>query len=723
MTKIWLAYSTKLAAGCSMLALSAAATAQNADSDFALEEIVVTAQKREQSLQDVPISVTAISGDRVGSFAAGGEDIRLLSSRIPGLNAESSNGRVAPRFYIRGLGNTDFDLAASQPVSIIMDDVVKENVILKSFPLFDIERVEVLRGPQGTLFGRNTPAGIVKFDTRKPSQETEGYVNASYGSYNTATVEAAAGGALSDKAAVRVSGLYQRRSDYIDNPTTGIDDEFGDFEELAARVQLLLEPSDNFEILANFHVRSYEGTSTLFRTASIDRGTNDLNDRYQRDQYFSDETHGNPQEYDNWGASLKLVYDFANDVTLTSITAYETADGFSLGDISGEFPGGSTQDGLDELDQFTEELRLSGQAGDRVFWQVGFFYFDSDFTVLTDPGTDGIPGAPQITSVRHQNETWALFGQVSYDLTEDTTLTAGLRYTDDEKSLDSTRNTLGIDFSTDLQGDEFSWDLALNHIVDDDLSIYARVARGFRAPTIQGRDLTFFGVPSTADEETIMSYELGFKADLLDGRMRWNGSAYYYDVSGLQLTATGGSGNFISLVNAEEAIGYGIETDVEVLITESFSITSGFAWNFTEINDPNTSVGVCADCTVLDPLNADGFASIDGNRLPNAPEWTFNFVGDYTTPVGDGEMFISADLAVQGPTDIFLYESVEFHVDTTFELGARAGYRWGDGQYEVAAFGRNITGEDNVKGAVDFINNTVFVNEPAIFGVSFGVNF
>ncbi|HKL63103.1 MAG TPA: Plug domain-containing protein, partial [Woeseiaceae bacterium] len=165
-----------LAALIAMPALPGTVLAQD---DSVLEEIVVTAQRREENLQEVPISVTTLSGARFDNLFDTGEDIRALATRVPSLYAESSNGRLAPRFYLRGLGNTDFDLAASQSVSIIMDEVVQENVVLKSFPLFDIERVEVLRGPQGTLFGRNTPAGIVKFDTRKPTAETEGYVDLS----------------------------------------------------------------------------------------------------------------------------------------------------------------------------------------------------------------------------------------------------------------------------------------------------------------------------------------------------------------------------------------------------------------------------------------------------------------------------------------------------------------------------------------------------------------
>jgi iron complex outermembrane recepter protein len=156
-----LTVSCGLAALASALAVAPAAFAQETQ----VGEVIITAQKRSENLQDVPVSVAAISGERLQSIFAAGEDILALSAKTPGLFAESSNGRVAPRFYIRGLGNADFDLAASQPVSIIQDEVVLENVVLKSSPLYDLDHVEVLRGPQGTLFGRNTTAGIVKFDT------------------------------------------------------------------------------------------------------------------------------------------------------------------------------------------------------------------------------------------------------------------------------------------------------------------------------------------------------------------------------------------------------------------------------------------------------------------------------------------------------------------------------------------------------------------------------
>ena len=150
-----------------------------------LEEVVVTAQRRDENIQEVPISITSMSGDRLSARFASGDDIIALSGAAPGLYIESSNGRLQPRFYLRGLGNADFTAAASQPVSMVMDDVPMENVALKAFPLFDVATVEIIRGPQGTLFGRNTTAGIVKIDSRRPTEETEGYISASAGNYGT----------------------------------------------------------------------------------------------------------------------------------------------------------------------------------------------------------------------------------------------------------------------------------------------------------------------------------------------------------------------------------------------------------------------------------------------------------------------------------------------------------------------------------------------------------
>ena len=203
------------AMGALVLACSVAAPAAAQQ----VEIVVVTAERHAENLQDVPESVVTIPPDELRALFSSGDDIRAIAARVPSLYAESSNGRVAPRFYIRGLGNTDFDLAASQPVSIIEDNVVEENAVLKSAPLYDIQSVEVDRGPQGTLFGRNTTAGIVKFTTNKPTDQFEADGSVSFGELDTANVTADIGGAVNDETSVRFSSILQHRDDYINTPS------------------------------------------------------------------------------------------------------------------------------------------------------------------------------------------------------------------------------------------------------------------------------------------------------------------------------------------------------------------------------------------------------------------------------------------------------------------------------------------------------------------------
>ena len=228
-------------------------------------EVTVTAQKRPEDVQEVPISVSTVGSTDYTAISAGGTDVRVLSARVPSLILESSFGRAFPRFYIRGLGNTDFDLNASQPVSMIVDDVVLENPVLKGKPLFDIERTEVLRGPQGTLFGRNTPAGIVKFDSRRPSQKRDGYARVSYGRYNNVDLQGAIGGPLSDTVSARASVLLQSQSDWIDNTFTGQKNALGGQRTWSGRLQLLWKPDDKFSALAKVDGWDLDGTARVFR--------------------------------------------------------------------------------------------------------------------------------------------------------------------------------------------------------------------------------------------------------------------------------------------------------------------------------------------------------------------------------------------------------------------------------------------------------------------------
>ena len=524
----------------------------------------------------------------------------------------------------------------------------------------------------------------------------------------------------------------QQRGDWIDNGFTGETNVLGGFTDIALRGQVLITPTDRLSILGSVQFRDLDGSSTFFRANVLTAGSNELNENYDRGTVFYDAGGGNRAEYEQLGASLNLTYE-GDAVTFTSITSYNTSEGFSRGDIDGGFgaaflpvsgPGfipfpSDTQDSID-LEQITHETRLASNGDGPLTWQVGAFIFDSDFDVTTV----GFTFPPPVT-VNHTNTAWALFGQVGYQLTETLRLTGGLRYTDDEK--DFFVRSVAAPQSVNVQDDQLSWDVSLFADIAEDTSVYAKVANAFRGPTIQGRDVAFFAAPSVAQSETINSYEVGFKTELADRRVRLNGAVFYYTVDDPQFTAVGGAGNLVQLINANQGEAYGFELDSAFQITPNFLVTLGVAYNDTQINDPNLAVGFCAQCTVTDPTTVIGGATralVDGNPFPNAPEFSGDFTARYGLPVGNsGEFFIFTDWTFLGETNFFLYESLEYNAGSRIEGGLRIGYTGGDGQWEIAAFARNITNEDNILGGIDFNNNTAFVNEPRVFGLSFGVNY
>jgi iron complex outermembrane receptor protein len=284
---------------------AAPADAASAAEAGKLQTITVTAQRVVEDVKQVPISVSTLGTEALDVLGASGDDIRSLSGRVPSLNIESSFGRAFPRFYIRGYGNTDFHLNASQPVSLIYDDVVQENPILKGFPIFDTEQVEVMAGPQGTLFGRNTPAGVVKVDSVAPGRVAGGYVNASYGNFHTINLEGAYGMPLGPDWAIRASTQLQHRGDWVAN--TAPDQQTGrleGYDDDALRVQALYKPTATFSALFNVHGRDLHGTARLFRANIIKPGTNDLVDGF--DPYAVSFDGQNRQSLNTSGASAKL---------------------------------------------------------------------------------------------------------------------------------------------------------------------------------------------------------------------------------------------------------------------------------------------------------------------------------------------------------------------------------------------------------------------------------
>ncbi len=725
------------------------AMAQEKTAPTQLETVTVTAERRVESIKDVPNSVSLISGETLDALNSSGQDVRFLSGRVPSLNIESSFGRAFPRFYIRGYGNTDFRLNASQPVSLVYDDVVQENAILKGFPVFDLDRIEVLRGPQGTLFGRNTPAGVVKFDSAKPTKRLEGYGSLSYGTFGTTNLEGAVNVPLGEGVAARFSLQDQRRDNWVKNTyAPGPTQNLEGYRDTAFRAQLLIEPSKDFSALLNLHGRDLAGSSRLFRANIIKPGSNDLVDGFDATKISIDGK--NESKLKNTGANARLRWGFG-ELALYSITGYESLSTFNRGDIDGGYgavfalPSGpgflpfssETADGIPRHQQLTQEFRLESSYAGPLNWQAGLYYFHEDFTMEAFSYDSLFAAGAQngYNRSRQKNDAYGVFGALNYVVTPDFKLRGGLRFTQDKKTFNvEDYNSASFGTIPTLAGlaaagplsakpsdSKVNWDVSGTYALNKDVNLYARAATGFRAASVQGAGA--FNNQSVAAPENNLSVEAGVKADLFDRRARLSFSVFQYTVKDLQLTAVGGSSNSNILLNAKKAEGRGFELDLQALLTDNLMGSLGVGYNGTEIKDPGLAVGVCAACTVTNPKNAAGQALINGNSLPQAPKVTANATLKYTIPTVGGDWYVFTDWAYRSKVNYFLYESVEFTGKALLEGGLRVGRTWGNGKYETALFVRNITDKVQTVGGIDFNNLTGFVNDPRTYGLQFKANF
>jgi len=739
-------------AGAFPMHAAIAQTAQpEAESKGKLETVIVTAQRRSENIKDVPMAITTLKGEKLDVLTAGGQDIRFLSGRSPSLTVESDYGRSFPRFYIRGQGNTDFDLNASQPVGLVVDDIVQESPMLKGFPVFDVDQVEVLRGPQGTLFGRNSPAGVIKFDSAKPViGKTEGYGAAGIGSFGAWNVEGAYNLPISDTMAARISLQSQNRDDRVTNyRPTGATKEFEGYSDNAARVQLLVKPSNNFSALFNVHARDMTGSAMLFRANIMKKGTNELVDGFSYGSYPTDG--GNEQWLKTKGASARLRWDLSG-MTLHSITGYETADFYSRGDVDGGYgcsfcgmpdsgPGVfmpfsvETADLLPNHKQFTQEFRVESTYSGPLQWIGGLFYFNEEMQIDSISFNSFAPGNPQNAAYATQTQdakSYAVFGSLNYTVSDRLKLRGGLRYTNDDKDFTASRfePPQSAHNVRHAKSNNVSGDVSGTYELSKDTNLFARFATGYRAPSMQGRLFGLTDQPSVARAEKATSIEAGIKTELFDRRARLHAAVFKYDVKDKQLTAGSGTVNMNQLINADKVTGQGVELDFQAILADSLRMSIGGSYNDTEIVDDRLFVQTCGNaannaatgCTVTGRGGPfAGTQYLDGNPLPRSPKWQGNFTLRYSRDVGPGELYVYTDWAYRSTYNMFLYTAAEYKAKSLLEGGLRVGYKWDN--YELAAFGRNITNKIQTTAAIDFDNLTGMVTEPRTFGLQLRATF
>jgi iron complex outermembrane receptor protein len=701
-------------------------------------DIIVTASRRAESSKDVPIAVSVISAEKLDVLNSSGLDIRFLSGRTPSLLIESSFGRTFPRFYIRGLGNTDFDPTSAQPVSVVYDDVALENPMLKSFPVFDLASVEVLRGPQGTLFGRNTPAGVVKLNSVAPSDTFNGYASASWATYNSVSAEAAVGGPIGGGFKFRLSGLLQRRDDWVTNtaPAGLADRKLEGYRDLAGRLQIGYDDS-NFSFLLNVHARDLDASPRSFRAGAFRPGSNDFNTGFDVERISLDGL--TSQALNAVGANLKLDYKFDGVGTLHSITAFEKVKVQSTGDIDGgscySFIPGCTlgsinvgafpvnTGGTTKPKEFSQEVRFETEDFNGLRGQIGAYYFHQNLT-YNEVAYDGTGALTQNVLHDNKNENFGIFASAEYAATDALTLRAGVRYSKDNKrdTVSGLASFPGVTLpvTTPAKGDNVSWDASANYKVDDRVTVYARFATGYLGPAISDR-VNFGDFPTTAPKQTTISGEAGIKTQFTN-RVRFDLTGYYFRTKDFQVTAVGGTNNSAKLLTIDKVVGYGLEAEFNARPIDPLILTAGLSYNFTEMRDPTQSVAICGGgCTMANALitTPSGVrALLDGNDLPQAPRWIANWTARYGIPLANGsEIFAFTDWAYRSEINYFLYKAKEFRGKSSLEGGLRIGYKTGNG-IEVAAFARNITNQIRAVSAIDFNNLTAMVNEPRIIGGS-----
>jgi iron complex outermembrane receptor protein len=383
-------------------------------------------------------------------------------------------------------------------------------------------------------------------------------------------------------------------------------------------------------------------------------------------------------------------------------------------------------------------VRIASNNSTGLGYQAGIFYFDEDLDITSfDFPAPDAPDPWAIVNQRQDAKAVGIFGSLNYKFDNGLTVQAGARWNHDKKKLTADRlfdlrpgfiSSGPVDPNTLHAKDSVvTWDVSAIQELNADVNVYARIAKGYRAPSLQGRIL-FDDLMSKADSEHTLSYEAGIKTVLLDHKLRFNLTGYHFRTKDLQLSAVGGGTNANLLLNADAVKGYGAEAELEARPARGLTLTAGLSYNHTRIHDKDLTVEVCgAPCTFTDPIvvpaggGQPAQVSIDGNVLPQAPKWTLNFTAGYEYPVGPGSIYVFTDWYRRSKIQFFLYESVEFSDDHLMEGGLRIGYR--TDRYDIAGFVRNITNDESAVAGIDFNNLTAMVNEPRIWGVEAGIKF
>jgi len=705
-------------------AIAQDATATENTAPVETGDIVVTAQRRSESIMRTPVAISAITGEALIN-----RGIRVaadLQIAVPAISINNSFG--LNKTQIRGIGLVSDALGVDSASAFYINGNVVSRPAAQILGFYDLERVEVLRGPQGTLYGRNATAGLVNIITRKPTEEASGYVNASYGNYNAINIEGAISGKLDEagKILARVAVNSENRDGFGTNLTTG--EEFDNANHIAVRGTLELRPTEDLTvtIIADHskmddrtgnHVIGAFGTNVLTgvrqggRNAGFSRDVfNNTNGRYFRK---------------NTGISGEISANIG-DVTIKSLTAYRDFRRDDQNDIDGTDFFNADLSYTERSETFSQEIQL-GYDTDRFKGVAGVFYFYEDDTgaLNTDLNIDFYSTAVPVcrfdptcrfgqggTSLTNS---YAGFAQGTYEISDQFSLTAGMRYTSETKEL---RNGVAQSFLTIVNSsgkktwNAFTPRVGFEFKPSSSTLVFGTVSKGFRAGSF------LLGVVQPpVNPETLWSYELGVKSRFLDNRGTISVTGFYSDYSDLQLGRL--LGTTAILENAGQAEVYGLELESNIAVTPQFSIDATGSYIHAELKEFSTN----------DELNpALGLRNLAGNQLPNAPRWAATLGMEYKVPFESGaEVAFRVDANWRSRIFFDFYNRAENKQDAYAKANASITYRTND-NLSISAFVRNLTDETTRGGGaigsrpLGFPIN-VFLDDPRTYGVRVGLKF
>lgn len=746
-----------------------------------IEEVIVTAQKREESLQDVGVAVSAFTGDDLS--AANIVEPRDLFNRVPNVQLQTNSANGQMQLSIRGISFPTFSPIGVQPVMMFQDEIAMTSPQTAGMFIFDLERVEVLRGPQNTLYGRNTTGGAVNFITRKPEigGETNGYFDITAGNAQTFNLNAAIGGRLGEKSAYRLAVQSLNNEGLWDNLLIP-GDTMGERNQHLFRAQVLWEPSDTVSWLFNLHGGTSKGGSRPVKAHGFAApGTDvaysctdvDMDDfRTTCEDGFGGETipdtdkafgfiDNDIDDTEAWGTSARLDVAF-DGFDFMSLTAFETNDWNKWEDNTGlRSPVLVSFRQKADTDQFSQEFRFTSADNSQLRWITGAYYQSDDVEFYTTVPITVTPFAPVAfgsNGLFQQDTTmYSVFGQIDYDLSEKLTLIGGLRFVNEKKegrARAQTADTFAALQSGDLDFERpeqwlfenltqyndptvtpvdtpFSetWDqwggkLGLEYSTDNGSLIYGHITRGEKGGQFaDAPESVLAGTFITpAEPEEVLAYEVGLKSTFADDTIQTNLALFYSDYTNqhVQITVTLPNNQlFSTVVNAAESDIAGFEGEVIWAPGDGWLVDLALGLLDTEVKKDS-----------LGDLTSGALSIEEGRRLNNAPETTVNFGITKEFELANGG-FLSArvDGRYTSEREFNLIDTPATRFTTTDPsytlLNAYVDYRFGDEQqYRLAAFGKNLTDELYFNRFEDIgTSNLGYPGNPRTYGVTFGVDF